>query len=51
MEESEQSAPSNGGVELIAEGTELANEHGTEVIVHDKDEEGNVIGWHKELKT
>lgn len=29
-------------------GTELAGEHGTEVVVHDKDEEGNVVGWHKQ---
>jgi hypothetical protein len=33
-----------------AEGEELANEHGVEVIVYDRDEQGNVIGWHKELK-
>lgn len=40
----------NPTVEFPAHGTELPNEHGTEVVVHDKDEDGNVIGWHKELK-
>lgn len=34
----------------VPEGTELPNEHGTEVVVHDLDEAGNIIGWHKELK-
>lgn len=34
----------------VAEGTEFPNEHGTEVVVYDRDDEGNVIGWHKELK-
>lgn len=33
-----------------AEGEELQNEHGTEVVVYDRDENGAVIGWHKELK-
>ncbi len=32
------------------EGTEYQNEHGTEVVVYDYDEEGNVTGWHKELQ-
>ena len=34
----------------VLDGTELENEHGTEVIVYDYDENGNVIGWHKEIK-
>lgn len=34
----------------VPEGTELDNEHGTEVVVYDYDEDGNVVGWHKELK-
>lgn len=37
-------------VELLEDGTELDNEHGTEVVVHDMDDKGNVIGWHKELQ-
>jgi len=37
-------------VEHPAEGAEFANEHGTEVVVYDKDEDGNVVGWHKELR-
>ena len=32
------------------EGAEFDNEHGTEVVVYDYDEDGNVLGWHKELK-
>jgi hypothetical protein len=34
----------------LTEGEELPNEHGTEVVVYDRDESGAVVGWHKELK-
>lgn len=37
-------------VEFPEHGSELPNEHGVEVVVHDKDKDGNIIGWHKELK-
>lgn len=32
------------------EGTEYESEHGTEVVIYDRDEDGNIIGWHKALK-
>lgn len=32
-----------------AEGEELPNEHGTEIVVYDRDANG-IVGWHKELK-
>lgn len=34
----------------LPDGHELPNEHGTEVVVYEYDAEGNVTGWHKELK-
>lgn len=37
-------------VEFPEHGEELENEHGVEVVVHDLNEAGEVIGWHKELK-
>ena len=37
-------------IEFPEHGSEVPNEHGIEVNVHDVDEDGNVIGWHKELK-
>ena len=33
----------------VPEGTVLDTESGQEKVVHDLDENGNVIGWHKEV--
>lgn len=35
-------------VELPEDGTILEGEEGSEKVVQDKDENGNVVGWHKE---
>lgn len=37
-------------VEFPDHGSEVSGTDGVEVIVHDKDEDGNVVGWHKEVK-
>lgn len=37
-------------VEFPEHGEELTTDNGVEVVVHDKDKDGNVIGWHKEVK-
>lgn len=34
----------------VEDGQELPNEHGTEVVVYDYDKDGNIVGFHKELK-
>lgn len=30
--------------------SELQGTDGTEIVIHDLDEDGNVIGWHKQPK-
>lgn len=32
------------------EGSIVEGSDGTEVVVYDKNEDGEVVGWHKELK-
>lgn len=34
----------------VPEGTELQGPESTEIVVYDRDENGGVIGWHKEVK-
>lgn len=49
-----QANPVSGPDPGVAEGAEVTNILGAptgEVVVYDKDENGNVIGWHKEAKS
>lgn len=42
--------PSTASVEFPEDGSVLQGGDGKEVVVHDKDEDGNVTGWHKEAQ-
>lgn len=42
--------PVRTSVTFPEHGSEWPGEHGIEVIIHDLDEIGNAIGWHKVLK-
>lgn len=50
MEEVQNPPAEEAKVEFPEHGAVFEGEHGAEVIVHDTDKEGNVVGWHKELK-
>lgn len=58
MEQENQATVDGSAAEAVVElqvafpdhGSVVRGSDGVEVIVHDHDENGNVIGWHKELQ-
>jgi hypothetical protein len=49
--ETEAPAPTvDAGLAGVPHGTELITDNGIEIVVEEKDADGTVIGWHKEVK-